>query len=246
MEEQNIPENLRSLHCQEEQLREKAEVLVKGDGRLALHLSAVQHAMDLADLLRQFPTDDEDMKVIQILGMRTFNAFGASAKLAFSGYMQNSALIMRDILETVFLLDLFRGDWSAVERWRIADKKERMKNFRPICVRKALDARDGFDGKRRAALYELFSELAGHPTMRSIDMMRPEKGGDAVIGPFIERTAFEAVISEMGRLAIQAGELLDAFHPDTWADSSASREAFAQVKREWSHTFYPEHVSGKP
>lgn len=32
--------------------------------------------MDLADILRQFETADEDLKVIQLLGMRTFNAFG--------------------------------------------------------------------------------------------------------------------------------------------------------------------------
>jgi hypothetical protein len=32
-------------------------------------------------------------------------------------------------------------------------------------------------------------------------MMRPQKDGDAVIGPFMEATSLEAVISEMGRLA---------------------------------------------
>ena len=152
MAEQGIPENLRNLHGAEEELRRKAMTLVAGDNRLALHLSVIEHAMDLADLLRQFPTDDEDVKVIQVLGMRIFNAFGASVKLALSGYGQNSALIMRDILETVFLLNLFKGDRTAIERWRFADKKERMKNFSPIRVREALDARDGFHGKKRAAL----------------------------------------------------------------------------------------------
>ena len=161
MAEQTIPEKLRSLHGQEEVLRQRATALVEGDDRLALHLSVIEHAMDLADILRQLPTDDEDMKVVQVLGMRIFNAFGASVKLALSGYGQNSVLIMRDILETVFLLNLFEGDRTAIERWRLADKKERMKNFKPIRVREALDAREGFDGKKRAALYDLFSELAG-------------------------------------------------------------------------------------
>lgn len=123
MAEHAIPENLQSLHGHEEQLREKATALVEGDGRLALHLSVVERVMDLADLLRQFPTDDEDMKVIQVLGMRMFNAFGASTKLALSGYVQNSALIMRDILETVFLMSLFRSDRAVIERWRVAEKK---------------------------------------------------------------------------------------------------------------------------
>ena len=60
-----IPENLRTLHAQEEFLRDRALELVDADGRLALHLSMVENAMNLADLLRQVPTEDEDMKVIQ-------------------------------------------------------------------------------------------------------------------------------------------------------------------------------------
>jgi hypothetical protein len=113
-----LPENLESLHGGEEQLRDKAIGVVAGDTRLKLHLVVVERAMDLADILRQFETGDEDLKLAQLLGMRTFNAFGASLKLALSGYSQNSALIMRDVLETVFLLDLFRGDRTLIERWR--------------------------------------------------------------------------------------------------------------------------------
>ncbi|WP_346913156.1 hypothetical protein [uncultured Roseibium sp.] len=86
-----------------------------------------------------------------------------------------------------------------------------MKEFSPVKVREALDARDGFTSKRRAEMYELFSELAGHPTMKSAWMMRPQKEGDAVIGPFMEATALEAVVSEMGRLAVQVGEQINAF-----------------------------------
>ena len=240
MAEQAIPEKLGNLHGEEEELRRKATALVEGDNRLALHLSVIEHAMDLADILRQFPTDEEDMKVVQVLGMRIFNAFGASVKLALSGYAQNSALIMRDILETIFLMDLFNRDRTVIERWRFANKKERMKNFSPIRVREDLDARDGFDGKKRAAQYELFSELAAHPTMKSIFMMRPQKDGDAVIGPFIEATSLEAVLSEMGRLAVQAGGILNAFFPNKWRNGLEARVAFARVKQQWLDTFYPQ------
>jgi hypothetical protein len=72
-----FPTNLAGLHGGEEQLREKALDIVEGDQRLQLHLAAVEAAMDLADVFRQLETSDEDLKVIQILGMRTFNAFGA-------------------------------------------------------------------------------------------------------------------------------------------------------------------------
>ena len=234
----NVPENLCSLHAEEENLRQKAEALIEKHDGLALHLSVVERAMDLADILRQLPTEDEDLKVIQFLGMRTFNAFGASVKLALSGYVQNSALIMRDILETVFLLDLFKGDRTLIEPWRLADRKKRMKNFSPVRVRDALDTRDGFEGKKREEVYKMFSELAGHPTMKSVAMMRPQKDGDAVIGPYMEETALEAVLSEMGRLAIQVGEVLDAFLPNTFEGAIGVRVEFARVKQDWLETFY--------
>ena len=138
MSEQAIPDNLRSLHDQEEFLRDRALELVAADQRLKLHVRVVENAMDLADLLRQVPTDDEDMKVIQVLGMRTFNAFGASLKLALSGYSQNSALIVRDILETVFLLNLFSGDRTLIGRWRVADDRTRKRGFSPVrCAQSA-------------------------------------------------------------------------------------------------------------
>ena len=238
MGRRTIPENLLSLHAFEEELRIRARELVDEDNRLSLHVVVIERAMNMADVLRQYPTEDEDMKVVQILGMRMFNAFGASMKLALSGYGQNSALIIRDILETVFLLDLFSGDPDAVNRWRHADKSERMKHFSPVHVRKALDTRDGFQSKKRAEHYNLFSELAAHPTMKSVFMMRPEKEGDAVNGPFIEASSLEAVLSEMGCVAMQAGAVLDHFFPETWMDALAAREAFATVHQLWLDTYW--------
>ena len=234
-----MPENLQNLHAQEEFLRDRALEVMAADKSLELHVGVVENAMDVADLLRQIPTGDEDMKVIQVLGMRTFNAFGASLKLALSGYAQNSALIMRDILETVFLLDLFSGDRTLIEQWRVADDKTRMRYFSPVAVRKALDERDGFHGRKREKVYRIFSELAAHPTVASVFMMRPQKDGDAVIGPFIAADSLEAVLSEMGRLAVQVGEVLDHFFPENWAAVDPAREDYAHRRRGWLATFYP-------
>lgn len=101
-----IPPNLARLHAGEEFLRSKAIGLVTTDERLKLlHVAITEAAMDLADVLRKFNTSDEDLKVLQLLGIRAFNAFGASVGLALLGYSQNSALILRDVLETVFLID---------------------------------------------------------------------------------------------------------------------------------------------
>lgn len=234
-----------NLHHGEEQLRTKSLELVAADFRLSLHLNVVERAMDLADILRQFDTNDENLKVIQILGMRVFNAFGSSIKLALSGYAQNSALILRDILETVFLLDYFNGDREAIKQWRFADEREIKRRFKPVDIRMALDRRDGHTDMKRYEIYKLFSELAGHPTMKSAYMMRPQKDGDAVIGPFIEKTTVDAVLSEMGKLAVQAGEILDAFFPEDWTTPLPAREAFTEKKREWITTFYNQHEKSK-
>jgi hypothetical protein len=241
-----IPENLKNLHHGEEQLREKALSIIASHERIKLHLGIVEAAMDLADIFGQFDTSDEDLKVAQLLGMRTFNAFGASLKLALSGYHQNSALILRDVLETVFLLDLFASDRSLIEQWRQADEKGRRKDFSPARVRKALDARDGFTSKRREDVYRMFSELAGHPNMKSAWMMRPQKDGDAVIGPFMEITALEAGVSEMGRLAVQVGEQINVFLPADWAHGLPARLMFARLKLQWRSTFYPTTRAGSP
>jgi hypothetical protein len=237
----DFPDNLSSLHRQEEKLRCEALTLVANDPNLLLHITVVEQAMSLGELFRQFQTDDQDLKVIQLLGMRMFNAFGASLKLALSGYGQNSAILMRDILETVFLIDLFRGNRSLIAQWRSADKKARMKDFSPVRVREALDKRDGFTGKKRDEIYEMFSVLAAHPNMNSSLMMRQQKGGDIFIGPFIEVTSLDATLAEMGRLAIQGGQQLVGFFPADWEISFGPRKSFSHSMTQWMATFYPQN-----
>jgi hypothetical protein len=233
-----IPENLILLHQGEEQLRLKALGQLDGDSISSTHLIMIERTMDLADMLRQFDTADEDLKLIQVLGIRCFNAFASALKLALSGYAQNSALIMRDVLETVFLLDLFRGERSLIGQWRTADKQVRKKVFSPIQVRMKLDNRDGVTSMKRAAAYDMFSELAAHPTMQSVAMLRP-LNMDARIGPFIDNTVITAVIAEMGKLAVQVGEQLYEFIPRDWTKGLLTRAAFLDAKKQWIETFYP-------
>ena len=238
-----IPDRLKLLHGVEEDQRREALEILESNRRLALHVIVTENAMDLADLLLQYPTHDEDIKVLQVLGMRTHNAFGASLKLALSGYGQNGALILRDILETVFLLDLFRNDPSSIERFRFADRKVQREFFRPAPVRKALEACDGAEGRWRQELYERFSEFASHPNMKSAELMRPKRGGDAQIGPFVEGDVLHMVLFEMGRCAVLVGETLDRFLPETWADLLAVREAYRGGRENWRRTFGPAESS---
>ena len=224
---------LHALNAEEENLREKTLELVARDSRLQLHISVIEDAMDLANMFRQYPTNDEDEKVIQILGMRTFNDFCASLKLVLCGYYLNSAMVMRDILETVFLLDLFKGDRTQIERWRLADHKERKKKFSPAPVRETLDRRDGSRSKKRAKLYKCYSEYAAHPTMKSIFLMRCGLDGDAVSGPFIDEPHLNALLVDMGFFAVQVGDILDYFFPETWVDLLHARGTFSRGRKHW-------------
>ena len=239
MSDQLILDNLRALHAEEEKLRLKALGLVARDSQLQLHISVIGNAMNLADLFRQFPTDDEDMKAIQLLGMRAFNAFGSSLKLALSGYGQNSALIMRLILEIVFLLELLEGDRSLIERWRCADEKERKEKFWPAPVRNALDVRSGFKEKKREQHYKLFSEFAGHPTMKSVVMMRPRQDGDAQGMPFVEEGVLKNLLYEMARFAVMFGDILGRFFFKTWVDGHRARADYKRAQKCWREVWDP-------
>lgn len=238
MSSDGVPKNFHCLYKQEEFLRSQALELIAANPDLTLHLAVIECAMDLTDLLRQVPTEDEDFKVLQILSIRTFNAFGASIKLALSGYSQNSALIMRDILETVFLTDMFSKDRSTIKQWREAKTAKDRDKFRPVNVRKFLDDHDGFTSEKRAAVYKMFSELAAHPSMQSMHMLRPQVGGDAVGGPFMEFKTLQAVLSEMAKLAVQVGEIVSGFFPQDFHTATLSRADFIGKKKEWIKKFY--------
>lgn len=238
-----LTDKLTFLHRAEEQFRRASLRIISKHEALTLHLDVVEKAMDLCDTIRQFETDDENFKVIQVLAMRTFNAYASSLKLALSGYAQNSALLMRDILETIFLLDLFSHDRSLIEKWRLADRKTLRNEFSPVAVRKTLDQRDGYTTKRREEAYKMFCELAAHPSIKSDLMMRPQKNGDAVIGPFVEETALSSVISEMGRLAVQSGANIALFIPSDWDRSLGPRLRFLNTSTKWRLKFYPNHHS---
>ena len=226
-------DNLCSLYEQEEDLRNRALDLVAADNRLQLHMSVIGGAMNLADVFRQFPFAEDDVKAIQILAMRTFNALGASLKLALSGYGQNSYVIMRGILETIFLLNLFDEDRTRIERWRCANEREQREQFYPVAVRRALDNRDGFQERKRQEHYDLFSKLAVHPTMESVVMMRPQQGGDAQSMPFIEPEYLARVLGEMGRLAMMFGDILDRFFPATYVDVDQVRAGYENTLERW-------------
>ncbi len=58
------------------------------------------------------------------------------------------------------------------------------------------------------------------------------------MGPFMEENALLAVISEMGKLALQFGDLVDRHFPVALEHVKQTRIAFAEAKSKWITTFY--------
>lgn len=227
-----------ALHRGEEFLRSRSIEAISDDPRALLHIAVAERTIDVCDALRMFETDDEDLKVIQCLAIRQVNALASAIKLALSGYYQNAAMILRDVMETVFLVDYFQSHRAEITQWRIADANTRWKTFGPAKIRMALDKRDGFTSGKRQKQYKLFSGLAGHASMEGISMLKP-LGMEAHMGPFFDPTALRATLDELGQLAVQVGEGVGKFLPADHAPSEEARRTFREANFCWLAEFYP-------
>lgn len=232
-----LPPNLESLHKQEEQLREKALEKINNDPDFELHLQMIEAAMDLSESFRKSYGNDEELSILKVLSIRTFNAFGASLKLAFSGYNQNAALQMRDILETVFLLDYLLMEKEHILDWWNADNKSRRTKYTPSKIREALDKRDGLKNNKRRDTYLMFCELAGHPNRHMTHMLKPTPDSDIAAGPFMEITGFKATISEMAKLAIQVGTSINSYMEQSYSIINESQTRFLLVATRWRKNY---------
>jgi hypothetical protein len=136
-------ENLVVTHEHEEKLRAESMALIQADPELAKRLVTVEKAMALIfGYTLDHTARTEDERTAQMLGIRVFNAAASGVKLALSGYYQTAFHQARDIMETGFLLDLFRTCPEKIAIWKTADRETRRK-FDPVKVRIALDERDG-------------------------------------------------------------------------------------------------------
>lgn len=193
--------------------------------------------MTIIDVFRQQPVADVDDEAIKLLSLRMFNMLASAQALALCGYAQNAAILGRDLLETVFLIDLFKRDPSAIKRWREAKTSAQKAEFKPVAVRTVLDQLDGFTEGKRAKLYKEFCELASHPTPRAAQMLRAGNGL-AHGGPFHNANGLRAVVSELGRLALQVGLHVAGFHKLDEKSADAVIH-FGETRLAWLSEFYP-------
>jgi hypothetical protein len=112
-----------------------------------------------------------------------------------AGYYQNSVTMLRDLLETGFLIDYFAIDHAKILEWRQSNEKERKRKFEPAKIRRALDAHNKATGEKRAQIYKLMCNYGAHPTYEGFRLVNP--AGFAEIGPFFNRKFLKGLLEEL-------------------------------------------------
>jgi hypothetical protein len=230
-------DNLTSLHDHEESIRTESLALIAKRADLTDHLALVQEAMNAIWAFTQAHVHNSDDELtFQFLGIRLFNAAAVSIKLALAGYYQKAFVHVRDILETYFLVDYLRSNPAKVAVWKMADKRQRAREFSPMKIRDELDKRSGYVEGARKAAYDLISENASHATYRGFHLTT--QGGLGKIGPFIDELKLQAWLEEMAKRFGHAAIVLlfDFEGQDHKLD--LTRGHYLNVMNEWGGKYY--------
>jgi hypothetical protein len=230
-------ENFHVLHKCEEAIRAKSIEAIKASESFRMHGELIEHTMSLLwYFIREHQSSSEDVRTIQLFGIRLFNATASVLKLLLSGYYQTSVLQQRDLLETIFLLDYFRTDRGLIAEWRSSTDRVRQRKFSPAVVRDALDKRDGRTTGKRADAYKMFCELGAHPTYLGFHMLTEKTGGDVYTGPFFHVKSLKAGLEELASHMAQAGGIFINLFPQKPSDFQA-RLLFMEKQGQWAEQF---------
>jgi hypothetical protein len=190
-----LPENLLSLHKHEEQIRTDSLALIERNGNLSDHFSMIHGSMAIVyALAHDHVNANDDELTIQLLGLRLFNSAACAVKVGLSGYYQSAFALVRDVFETVALLDYLLTHPTQIALWKASDRKQRISRFGPKPIRDALNKRDQFTEDKRKEAYDRLSEYATHATAPGFTLLAPE--GLGKIGPFLSEKHLKAWLEE--------------------------------------------------
>jgi hypothetical protein len=155
--------------------------------------------LDFIDqLLRVHSHKTTDELIVHRLAVRCFNSGAAALRLARSGYYQPCLSIIRDIMETTLLIDLFGREPNTIGEWTSVSEKERDRKFSPFKVRTKLEELDAQNGGRvlnRAQTYKRFCIYGTHPSPEGFALISPNMMTQ--IGPFPDEGRFKAMVEEI-------------------------------------------------
>ena len=102
----------------------------KGLEELLLHLDAIE----------EYFRESEPLQNLAFLVRRTTSDIETALEATLSGYLSVAADAMRDVMEIEMLLLDFALDWTRVDEWLTANRRERLRHFRPAVLRERLRA----------------------------------------------------------------------------------------------------------
>jgi hypothetical protein len=171
---------------------------IRSDPELRDHFAIINECfLALSELIRIHEHKKEDELVVLRLGVLVFNDAGAGLKCARAGYYQPAFAMVRDMVETNFLLDLFARDRTAIREWATARPDQRRRRFSPAAVREILDRQDEFTGRIRHKVYSGFSTYASHPDPEGFVLISPDNMTQ--IGLFPDVVRVRAFLQELAR-----------------------------------------------
>ncbi|GLH79770.1 hypothetical protein SSBR45G_46790 [Bradyrhizobium sp. SSBR45G] len=201
-----FPDNFDRLAVGEAQIRDLSRNAIIASEALSLHARMIERAMTMLDYVaKHHPHRDDDELVLQILATRLFNSSASALGLTMRGYYQAAVALMRDVLETTFLVDYLWEFPEHIAAWRTATEAERLKKFGAVTIRKALDDRDGYTERKREAHYKLLCELGTHPTFRGFGLLMAKPSNLVNVGPFFSVDSLDAVLEELAKIMVLAG-----------------------------------------
>jgi hypothetical protein len=233
-----LPENLGSLHAEEERIRAESLRLIEKTENLRDHLSMIHGAMAIIyALAHDHANASDDELTIQYLGLRLFNSAASATKLALSGYYQSAFALVRDVVETVALMDYLGTHQDKIAVWKASDKNQRIGQFGPGAIRKALNERDAFPGNKRKEIYDRLSEYASHATAPGFQLLAPE--GLGRIGPFLSEKYLKAWLEEAVKYLVHGGAVFMGHFSHVEPPLLLEKAYFLEQATRWRDRYMP-------
>lgn len=203
---------------------------------LMAHAALINRSLDFLDWLLELRVhqDDEHLALLR-LGVRCFNSCSAALRLLRCGHWQPAIMVTRDLYETQFLFDLLVSDVEKLKAWLTLPARERDQQFKPVKVREALDARDGFKEKKRAAKYKMLSIYGAHVTPEGFSIISPKNL--TVIGPFPDQKLLKSALEELAMITAHSASTISRIVEPNDLKGMKRKIAFLEFVETWRRHF---------
>ncbi len=222
----------------EARIEEDNDAIVLASPELQEHVEIINRSLDfIANIPKNVIHRDEWQLVVQRLIVRCFNSAASSLRLARGGYYQPAFSMIRDLIETTFLLDLFERKPDEIRKWTTLKPKERESRFSTFAVRKKLDDFDGNKKSLRSEIFKALSTYAAHPTPEGFAIISPNMMTQ--VGPFPDAERMTAVLQELAKHVSYTAVVCGTHAPDDHATASKMKAEFLVPLNKWLGKYMP-------